>query len=129
MRATARPPLARRERQIMDLIYRLGRATAGEVHDGLSDPPSYSTIRALLKVLETKGHVKHEVDGPRYVYAPTVPRERARESALRQVVTTFFDGSSAAAAAALLDLSDTPMDQTELKRLAALVAQAKKEGR
>ena len=113
----------------MDLIYRLGRASAGEVHAGLLDSPSYSTVRALLKVLETKGHLKHEVDGPRYVYVPTVPRERARESALRQLVTTFFDGSSAAAAAALLDLSDIPLDQTELKRLAALVAHAKKEGR
>ncbi len=129
MRTTARPPLARRERQIMDLIYRLGRASAADVADGLSDPPGYSAIRALLRVLETKGHLKHEVDGPRYVYVPTVPRERARESALRQLVNTFFDGSSAAAAAALLDLSDTRMDQTELKRLAGLVAQAKREGR
>jgi BlaI family transcriptional regulator, penicillinase repressor len=129
MRTTARPPLARRERQIMDLIYRLGRASAADVAAGLSDPPSYSAIRALLRVLETKGHLKHEIDGPRYVYVPTVPRERARESALRQLVNTFFDGSSAAAAAALLDLSDTRMDQTELKRLAGLVAQAKREGR
>jgi len=129
MRATARPALARRERQIMDLIYRLGRASAGDVLAGLPDSPSYSTVRALLRVLETKGHLKHDVDGPRYVYVPTVTRERARESALRQVVNTFFDGSSAAAAAALLDLSDTALDQTELKRLAALVAQAKKEGR
>jgi len=129
MRTTARPPLARRERQIMDLIYRLGRASAADVADGLSDPPSYSTIRALLRVLETKGHLKHEIAGPRYVYVPIVPRERARESALRQIVNTFFDGSSAAAAAALLDLSDTRMDQTELKRLAGLVAQAKREGR
>jgi len=129
MRATARPALARRERQIMDLVYRLGRASVGEVHAGLPDSPSYSTVRALLRVLETKGHLRHEVDGPRYVYVPTVTRERARESALRQIVTTFFDGSSAAAAAALLDLSDSPLDQTELKRLAALVAQAKKEGR
>jgi predicted transcriptional regulator len=129
MRATARPALARRERQIMDLVYRLGRASVGDVHAGLPDSPSYSTVRALLRVLETKGHLKHEVDGPRYVYVPTVTRERARESALRQIVNTFFDGSSAAAAAALLDLSDTPLDQTELKRLAAVVAQAKKEGR
>lgn len=113
----------------MDLIYRLGQATAAEVQAGLADSPSYSTIRALLRVLETKGHLKHAVDGPRYVYVPTVPRERARESALRQVVNTFFNGSSAAAAAALLDLSDAKLDQVELKRLATLVAQAKKEGR
>jgi predicted transcriptional regulator len=129
MPGTTRPPLARRERQIMDLIYRLGRATAAEVHDGLADPPSYSTIRALLRVLESKGHVRHVADGPRYVYVPMVPRERARESALRQLVHTFFDGSNAAAAAALLDLSDVKIDHAELKRLAALVAQAKKEGR
>jgi predicted transcriptional regulator len=129
MPATVRPQLARRERQIMDLIYRLGQATAAEVHTGLADSPSYSAIRALLRVLETKGHVKHVVDGPRYVYVPVVPRDRARESALRQVVSTFFNGSSAAAAAALLDLSDAKLDQIELKRLAALVAQAKKEGR
>lgn len=129
MPATLRPQLARRERQIMDLIYRLGQATAAEVHAGLPDPPSYSAIRALLRVLETKGHVKHVVDGPRYVYVPIVPRDRASESALRQVVNTFFNGSSAAAAAALLDLSDTKLDQDELKRLAALVAQAKREGR
>ena len=129
MPATARPQLARRERQIMDLIYRLGQATAAEVQAGLADSPSYSTIRALLRVLETKDHLKHVVDGPRYVYVPTVPRERARESALRQVVNTFFNGSSAAAAAALLDLSDAKLDQIELKRLATLVAQAKKEGR
>jgi len=129
MAPNARPPLARRERQIMDLIYRRGRATAAEVHAGLADPPGYSAIRALLRVLEIKGHLRHVVDGPRYVYLPTVPRERARESALRQLVNTFFDGSSAAAAAALLDLSDARIDQAELKRLAALVAQAKKEGR
>jgi predicted transcriptional regulator len=129
MPATARPQLARRERQIMDLIYRLGQATAAEVQVGLADSPSYSTVRALLRVLETKGHLKHAVDGPRYVYVPTVPRERARESALRQVVNTFFNGSSAASAAALLDLSDAKLDQIELKRLATLVAQAKKEGR
>src|ERR1051326_6096167 len=129
MRARGRPPLARRERQIMALISRLGRAPAGEVHAGLPDSPSYSTVRALLRVLETKGHLTHQVDGPRYVYAPTVPRARARESALRQIVNTFFDGSSAAAAAALLDLPHTPPDPNALKRLAALVAQARKEGR
>ena len=129
MVAPARSQLSRRERQIMDVIYRLGRATAAEVHDALPDRPSYSTIRALLRVLETKGHLRHAEDGPRYVYSPTVPRERARESALRQVVTTFFDGSTEAAVAALLDLSAARLSDTELNRLAGLIAQAKKEGR
>lgn len=129
MAAPARSQLSRRERQIMDVIYRLGRATAAEVHDALPDRPSYSTIRALLRVLETKGHLRHVEDGPRYVYSPTVPRERARESALRQVVTTFFDGSTEAAVAALLDISAARLSDTELNRLAGLIAQAKKEGR
>ena len=129
MATPARSQLARRERQIMDVIYRLGRATAADVHDALPDRPSYSTIRALLRVLETKGHLRHAEDGPRYVYSPTVPRERARESALRQVVTTFFDGSTEAAVAALLDISAARLSDTELNRLAGLIAQAKKEGR
>jgi predicted transcriptional regulator len=129
MAAPARSQLSRRERQIMDVIYRLGRATAAEVHDALPDRPSYSTIRALLRVLESKGHLRHTEDGPRYVYAPTVPRERARESALRQVVTTFFDGSTEAAVAALLDISSARLSDSELHRLAGLIAQAKKEGR
>lgn len=113
----------------MDVLYRLGRATAAEVHAALPDAPSYSTIRALLKVLETKGHVRHTADGPRYVYTPTVSRERARESALRQVVGTFFDGSTEATVAALLGLSADQLSDAELNRLAALIAQAKQEGR
>lgn len=129
MAVPARSQLSRRERQIMDVIYRLGRATAADVHDALPDRPSYSTIRALLRVLESKGHLRHVEDGPRYVYSPTVPRERARESALRQLVTTFFDGSTEAAVAALLDLSAARLSDTELNRLAGLIAQAKKEGR
>lgn len=124
-----RPPLSRRERQIMDVIYRLGRATAADVHAALPDAPSYSTVRALLKVLETKGHLRHGVAGPRYLYTPTVPRERARESALRQVVGTFFDGSTEAAVAALLGLSADRLSATELDRLAGLITQAKQEGR
>lgn len=129
MAVPARSQLSRRERQIMDVIYRLGRATAADVHDALPDRPSYSTIRALLRVLESKGHLRHVENGPRYVYSPTVPRERARESALRQLVTTFFDGSTEAAVAALLDLSAARLSDTELNRLAGLIAQAKKEGR
>jgi BlaI family transcriptional regulator, penicillinase repressor len=113
----------------MDVIYRLGRATAAEVHAALPDAPSYSTVRALLKVLETKGHVRHAAVGPRYLYTPTVPRERARESALRQLVGTFFDGSTEAAVAALLGLSADQLSDAELNRLAGLIAQAQKEGR
>ncbi|HEX9705286.1 MAG TPA: BlaI/MecI/CopY family transcriptional regulator [Gemmatimonadales bacterium] len=124
-----RTQLSRRERQIMDVIYRRGRATAADVHAGLPDAPSYSAVRALLSVLENKGHVRHEQDGPRYVYLPTVPREKARQSALRQLVTTFFDGSAEQAVAALLDLSSTDLSPDELARLARLIAQARKEGR
>jgi len=129
MAAPARAQLSRRERQIMDVIYRLDRATAADVHDALPDRPSYSTVRALLRVLEGKGHLRHVEDGPRYVYFPTVPRERARESALRQVVATFFGGSTEAAVATLLDLSAARLSDSELNRLAGLIAQAKKEGR
>jgi len=129
MAAPARAQLSRRERQIMDVIYRLDRATAADVHDALPDRPSYSTVRALLRVLEGKGHLRHVEDGPRYVYFPTVPRERARESALRQVVATFFGGSTEAAVATLLDLSAARLSNSELNRLAGLIAQAKKEGR
>ena len=121
--------LSRREREIMDVIYRAGRASAAEVLDQLADPPSYSAVRALLRVLEEKGHLRHEEDGPRYVFMPTVPRERARASALRQVLHTFFDGSTEQAVAALLDLSSTKMSDAELDRLSKLIIDAKKEGR
>ena len=121
--------LSRREREIMDVIYRAGRASAAEVLDQLADPPSYSAVRALLRVLEEKGHLRHEEDGPRYVFIPTVPRERARASALRQVLHTFFDGSTEQAVAALLDLSSTKLSDAELDRLSKLIGDAKKEGR
>ena len=125
--------LSRREREIMDVIYRSpgGRATAAEVLDQLADPPSYSAVRALLRVLEEKGHLRHEEDGPRYVFLPTVPRERARQSALRQVLHTFFDGSTEQAVADLLDLSSTRsrLSDAELARLSRLIADARKEGR
>ena len=121
--------LSRRERQIMDVIYRLGRATAAEVLDELPDPPSYSAVRAMLRVLEDKGHLRHEQDGPRYVFLPTVNRERARQSALRHLVSTFFDGSAEQAVAALLDLKDGKLSDAELDRLSALIEHAKREGR
>jgi predicted transcriptional regulator len=129
MPTPTRPQLSRREREIMDVIYRRGRATAADVHAEIPDPPGYSAVRALLRVLESKGHLRHVADGPRYVYSPTVPRERARDSALRQLVGTFFDGSTEAAVAALLDLSAAKLSDAELNRLAGLIAVAKKEGR
>lgn len=113
----------------MDVIYRLGQATAQDVVDNLSDPPSYSAVRGLLRILEEKGHVKHRADGPRYVYHPTVPREKARESALKQVVRTFFEDSPEEAVAALLGMSAAKLSEDELDRLAELIARARKEGR
>ncbi len=121
--------LSRRERQIMDIIYQRGKATAAEVMEGVPDPPSYSAVRALLRVLEEKRHVRHKQDGPRYVFYPTVSRDRARESALQQVVGTFFEDSAEQAVATLLDMSAQDMSESELDRLAELIEQAKKEGR
>lgn len=121
--------LSRRERQIMDVLYELGRATAAEVRERLPDPPSYSAVRAMLRILEDKGHLRHEQDGPRYVFSPAVPREEARESALRRVVRTFFDGSAESAMSALLDLGVEDLDEEALRRLAARIAEARKEGR
>jgi predicted transcriptional regulator len=129
MARPAHDPLSRRERQIMDVVYRMGRATAAEVQEALADPPSYSAVRALLRVLEEKGHLRHEQDGPRYVFLPTVPRDKARRSALRQLVQTFFEGSTAQAVAALLDAPDAKLSDEDLERLARLIDQARQEGR
>ena len=119
--------LSRRERQIMDVLYSRGSATAAEVQQNISDPPGYSAVRALLRILEDKGHVKHSYDGPRYVYAPVVSRPVAQKSALRQLVKTFFDGSTSNAVAALLDMSGKDLSESELDRLARIVEQAKHE--
>lgn len=119
--------LARRERQIMDILYRRGRATAGEVMDDLSGNPSYSTVRTQLRVLEEKGHVRHEEEGLRYVYTPAIPRHAARKSALRHLVDTFFDGSAEKTVAALLGSEGTRMTDEELERIADLVERARKE--
>ena len=121
--------LSRRERQILDILYTRGRATAAEILESLPDPPSYSTIRALLRVLEQKGHVRHEEDGPRYVFLPRVSRQRASVTALRHVLNTFFDGSAVAAAAALVDGSASKLSTEELDRLEALIEKARKEGK
>ena len=119
--------LSRRERQIMDVVYQRGRATAAEVLDALPDPPSYSAVRALLRVLEEKGHLRHRRDGARYVFLPTVPRETARRSALARVVRTFFGGSAEAAVAALIDQSS--LSDADLDRLRDLIDRARQEGR
>lgn len=129
MARKSEPSLSRRERQIMDIVYRLGRAAASEVTEQLPDPPSYSAVRALLRILEAKGHLKHEQDGPRYVYLPVVPREKARTSALDALLKTFFEGSPEMAVAALLDRSSARLTDDELDRLAGLIARARKEGR
>src|SRR4051794_40177538 len=107
--------LSRREREIMDIVYARGAATAADVAAALPDPPSYSSVRALLRILEEKGHLKHREDGPRYVFLPTEPRARASRSALRRVVETFFEGSLASAVAALVDERKVSAD--ELKRI------------
>lgn len=121
--------LSRRERQIMDIIYRRGQATANEVMESLPDPPGYSAVRTFLRLLEEKGYLRHDVDGPRYVYLPTLARAKARKSALRQMLQTFFDGSTEQAVAALLDLSRTKLSREELDRLSTLIEKARKEGR
>lgn len=121
--------LSRRERQIMDVLYRLGGATAAEVQENIPDAPSYSAVRALLRILVDKGHVRHAYDGPRYVYSPIVSRPIAQKSALRQLVKTFFDGSASNAVAALLDMSGKDLSDAELDRLAEIVEQAKREGK
>lgn len=120
--------LAKREREILDILYRRGRATAADVQEDLGGRRSYSTVRTQLRVLEEKGHVRHEVDGTRYVYLPSVPRRTARRSALRHLMDTFFDGSPERVVAALLG-ETRPVTDDELDRIAALVSRAKKEGR
>lgn len=118
--------LSRRERQILDILYSRGRATAAEIRAGLPEPPSYSATRALLRILEQKGHVRHEEDGPRYVFLPRVSRQRARTAALRHLLETFFDGSAAGAAMALVD-GAAAFSETDLDRLEELIARARRE--
>src|SRR6266571_454798 len=127
MRKPKPQTLARRERQIMDVLYRLERATVGQVLAALPDQPNYSTVRAQLRVLEEKGHVRHEEHGLRYVYFPAVPRDVARRSALRHLVETFFDGSVENVVAALLGGEVSRISPEELDRLARLIAKGRKE--
>src|ERR1041384_5188033 len=120
--------LGRRERQIMDVLFRRGRATAAEVQEDLADPPSYWGVRGMLRLLETKGHVRHEWDGPRHVYLPRASRTDAQKSAARHVLTTFFNNSMEDAVAPMRAVGDQPLSEDELKRLAKLVDRARKNG-
>src|SRR6266852_5508634 len=121
--------LSRRERQIMDVLYRMSRAGVTEVQQSLPDPPSYSAVRALLRILEEKDHIRHEEKDGRYIYVPKVSRDTAKRSALRQMVDTFFAGSPAEAVAALLDQSAAKLTDKDLDRLQELVERARKEGK
>jgi predicted transcriptional regulator len=121
------PPLSRREQQIMDILYERGEASAAEVRAWLADPPSYSTVRTLLRVLKDKGHVKQKSDGPRYVYSPTVSPYFARRWALERLVSTFFRGSAEAAMATLIDMHSARLSHAELDRLQAMIRAAKEK--
>jgi predicted transcriptional regulator len=121
--------LSRRERQIMDFLFQRGKASVGEVMDGIPNPPGYSAVRATLRTLEQKGRVSHEEDGRAYIYRPTLRRDAASRSALTHVLKTFFDNSAEQAVAALLELKGTKLSGAELDRVARLVDQAKREGR
>jgi predicted transcriptional regulator len=120
--------LSNRERQIMDILYRRGRATAAEVQEELPDPPSYSAVRATLRILEEKGQVRHESEGPRYVFRPAVAREKAKRTAVRHLVQTFFDGSTELAVATLLDESASKLSEKDYERLKRLIEDAKRGG-
>jgi predicted transcriptional regulator len=128
MRKDGHRNLSRRERQIMDILYQKVRATAAEIHGALPDAPTYSAVRAKLRVLEEKGHIRHEEEALRYVYLPVMARDSARRSALRHMVSTFFGGSVEETVAALLDLSAANLSPSDLDRISDMVEQAKKEG-
>ena len=123
------PSLSRREREIMDVLYLRGESTAAQVLEGLADPPSYSAVRALLRILEDKGHVSHAQDGPRYVYRATTPRDSAAQSALRHLVQTFYDGSPGQAISALLDDASSRLSDDDLDRLSSIIREARRGGK
>ena len=122
-------PLSRREREVMDVLYRRGEATVAEVLEDLKEPPTYSAVRSILRVLKEKGHIVYRAEGPRYVYAPALGRDRARPAALDHVVNTFFDGSAERALAALLDRSDLELSDEQIRRLTSEIRLAGEEGR
>jgi predicted transcriptional regulator len=121
--------LSRRERQIMDILYRRGKASASDVRQTMEAAPGYSAVRAMLRVLEEKGHVKHQAEGLKYVYVPVVARDKAKRSAVKHVMETFFNGSAEQIVAALLDVSSTRLTREELDRMSEMIEQAKKEGK
>jgi predicted transcriptional regulator len=121
--------LSRRERQIMDVLYKRGKASAGEVREAIEDPPSYSAVRAMLRVLEQKGHVRHLAEGLKYVYVPTVNRDKAKRSAVKHLLDTFFSDSPDQVVAALLDVSSRRLTREELDRMAEMIEKAKREGK
>lgn len=120
--------LGRRERQIMDVIYQLGEASVGDVLDRLPDPPSYSAVRTMIRLLEQKGHLRHRQAGTKYIYRPTRSREQASRSALRHLLNTFFGGSPSDAVAAILDVTSDRMTDSELQRIEKMIDEARKEG-
>ena len=121
--------LSRRERQIMDVLFQMEEATAAEVQERLPEAPSYSAVRAMLRILEDKGHVRHHEDGPRYVYRPVVARDTAQKTAISHMLRTFFDGSVEAAMTALLDATDRRLSRDEVERLSSLIDERRREGR
>src|SRR3954466_4471587 len=121
--------LSRRERQIMDVVYKLGRASAADIHERLPDPPVAAAVRTMLRILEEKGHLRHEKEGPRHIYLATTPRKVAQKSAVRHLLGTFFDGSRAAAVAALLDESERPLTPAEREDLDAVLKRLRAQGR
>lgn len=123
------PRLSRRERQIMDIIYELGEAAVAVVLERMADPPSYSAVRAMIRILEEKGHLKHKSDGPRYVYKPTVPRGKARTKALRHLLKTFFQDSTHSAVEALLDINAAKLSDEDFEQLTQLIEKARAEGK
>jgi BlaI family penicillinase repressor len=121
--------LSRRERQIMEILYQRGKASAAEVRGAMPDAPSYSAVRAMLRILEEKGHVKHQAEGLKYVYVPSVARDKAKRTAVKHLMETFFNGSPENVVAALLDVSSTKLSPEELDRMARLIDNARKEGK
>lgn len=121
--------LSRREREVMDVLYRRGEATAGEVLDELPEPPTYSAVRSILRILRSKGHVNYRADGARYVYAPAVAQDRASRAAVDHLVKTFFSGSAARAMAALLRREDLDLSEAQLRKLTRAIRQSEREGR
>jgi BlaI family penicillinase repressor len=121
--------LSRRERQIMEILYSRGKASASEVREAMEDAPGYSAVRAMLRVLEEKGHVKHQAEGLKYVYVPVIAREKAKRSAVKHILDTFFAGSPEQIVAALLDVSAARLTKEELDRMADLIEKAKREGK